>query len=71
MPPLDEPRPEGIIIAEELLQKCHQLLSELEQFRTFLAERKKEHIVDVRQFHNLVRSELKSLEKVFSSAISS
>lgn len=40
------------------------MLSELEEFRVFLSEQKKENIVDIRQFHNSVRSELKSLEKV-------
>lgn len=63
-PSSNEARSEGIIIAEELLHKCHQLLSELEQFRIFLTEQKKDHIVDIRQFYNSVRSELKSLEKV-------
>lgn len=57
-------RPKGIVIAEELLAQCHQLLSELEEFRLFLTERRKEQIVDIRQFHNSVRSELKSLERV-------
>ena len=59
-----EQRPEGIVIAEELLGQCYQLLSELEEFQTFLTERRKEQIVDIRQFHNSVRSELKSLERV-------
>lgn len=57
-------RPNGTAIAEELLGQCHQLLSELEEFRIFLTERRKEQIVDIRQFHNSVRSELKSLERV-------
>lgn len=57
-------RPKAIVIAEELLSQCHQLLSELEEFRIFLTERRKEQIVDIRQFHNSVRSELKSLERV-------
>lgn len=60
----EEQRPEGVVIAEDLLRQCHQLLSELEEFRTFLTARRKEQIVDIRQFHNSVRSELKSLERV-------
>lgn len=49
---------------EDLLRKCHALLNELEAFRTFLVQRKKEHTVEIRQFRNSVQSELKSLEKV-------
>lgn len=58
------PKGKGIVIAEDLLGQCHQLLSELEEFHAFLTQRRKEQIVDIRQFHNSVRSELKSLERV-------
>ena len=51
---------------ENLLAKCHTLLNELEEFRTFLAERNKEHTVELRQFRSSVLSELKSLEKVLA-----
>ena len=53
------------ITVDELLDKCHALLNELEQFRVFLVERKKEHTIEIRQFRNSVVSELKSLERVF------
>lgn len=51
-------------MVEDLLQKCHDLLNELEGFKTFLQEQKKENAVELRQFCNSVASELKSLEKV-------
>lgn len=54
---------EVTILADQLLQNCHQLLYELEEFQKFLAE-KKDSIVDIRTFHGSVCSELKSLEKV-------
>lgn len=57
-------RPKGVVVAEELLGQCHQLLSELEEFQNFLTERRKEQVVDIRQFQNSIRSELKSLERV-------
>lgn len=56
-------RSEATILTDQLLQNCHQLLYELEEFQKFLAE-KKDNIVDIRTFHSSVRSELKSLEKV-------
>ena len=55
---------DGAILVEDLLKRCHDLLNELAQFRTFLVESKKQIAVEIRQFHNSVRSELKSLEKV-------
>lgn len=54
----------AVATVEDLLARCHVLLNELEEFRTFLAERKKEHTVELRQFRSSVQSELKSLEKV-------
>ena len=56
---------DGTVLVQDLLQKCHSLLSELEQFRTFLAERQKEHSIEIRQFHGSVQSELRSLVKVY------
>lgn len=49
---------------EDLLHNCHALLNELEAFQTFLAQHRKEHTVEIRQFRNSVQSELKSLGKV-------
>lgn len=57
------PQSEATILADQLLQTCHQLLYELEEFQKFLAE-KKDNIVDIRTFHSSVRSELRSLERV-------
>ena len=57
------PQSEATLLADQLLQNCHQLLYELEEFQKFLAE-KKDSVVDIRTFHSSVRSELKSLEKV-------
>ena len=53
--------------AAGLLKRCRILLSELEAFRTFLTERRKEHAVEIRPFYSSILSELKSLEKVHSS----
>lgn len=52
------------VTVEGLLARCHALLGELEDFRRYLAEHKKEHAVELRQFRNSVTSELKSLERV-------
>lgn len=51
-------------LVEDLLKRCHDLLNELEGFKTFLQEQKKEHAVELRQFCNSVASELESLKKV-------
>lgn len=55
---------DGTLLVEDLLKRCHDLLSELDQFRTFLVESKKLNAVEIRQFHNSVLAELKSLERV-------
>ena len=55
---------DGALLVEDLLKRCHDLLNELDQFRAFLAESKKQNAVEIRQFHNSVLSELKSLERV-------
>ncbi len=63
----DELRPhvqKDTVRVEDLLHNCHALLNELEAFRTFLVQRRKEHTVEIRQFRNSVQAELKSLEKV-------
>jgi hypothetical protein len=55
---------DGTLLVEDLLKRCHDLLSELDQFRTFLVKSKKSNVVEIRQFHNSVLAELKSLERV-------
>ena len=55
---------DGTILVEDLIAKCHTLLNELEEFRSFITDRRQEHAVDIRQFHTPVISELKSLQKV-------
>lgn len=55
---------DNTVLVEDLLRRCHDLLNELEGFKTFLQEQKKENAVELRQFCNSVASELKSLEKV-------
>lgn len=47
-----------------LVQECHGLLSEIEQFERFLKERGRENVVELKPFQNAVRSELRSLENV-------
>ena len=49
---------------DDLLIQCHCLLKELELFQEFLVERKREHTVELRQFHSSIVSELKSLQRV-------
>ena len=47
-----------------LLSKCHILIEEIQQFRVYLAEHKKEKEVDIQRFYNTTLSEQKSIEKV-------
>lgn len=53
--------------AEDLLDVSRGLLHELEQFKTYLQERRKENTVELRTFRGNVRAELKSIERVFPS----
>ena len=55
---------DGALPVEDLLTRCHDLLNELDQFRTYVAENKKQKVVEIRPFQNSVSSELKSLERV-------
>jgi hypothetical protein len=50
--------------AADLLDQCHVLLDELEQFERYLVNHKKDRGVELRHFKNSVKSEQKSLEKV-------
>ncbi|KAI9875218.1 MAG: hypothetical protein M1830_008734 [Pleopsidium flavum] len=52
------------VLVEDLLRNCQGLLKELEDFRTFLVQQKKDRTVEIRQFKNSVQSELKSLAKL-------
>lgn len=59
------------LLAEYIFSNCKLNLdvlvlttSRLQEFKTFIEERNKEKIVDIRHFQSSVRSELKSLEKV-------
>ena len=63
---ITRPVPNDTVRVEDLLRNCHALLKELEAFRTFLVQCRKEATVEIRQFRNSVQSELKSLEKVRS-----
>lgn len=57
---------DGGRLAEDLLSKCHTLLRELEEFRSFVTEQKlvQEPAVEIRKFQTSVAIELKSLQKV-------
>ena len=62
---------EGTALANNLLKRCQRLLDELESFRCFIEEAKKngssshtENVVDIKQFHVPVLTEMKSLQKV-------
>ena len=58
---------EGASLAEDLLKRCHLLLSELEDFKSYLIKESKENAVELKPFRNSVISEIKSLEKVGSA----
>ena len=53
-------------LASDLVQRCHVLLDELEQFQRYLAEQKKSKEVELRHFKTNIKTELKSLQKVIS-----
>lgn len=57
---------EGHTLADNLLARCQKLLHELEEFRSFVNERKaeQEHAVDIRKFQTSVNNEYRSLQKV-------
>ena len=69
-------KPDAPVRVEDLLARCNTLLSELEEFKNFVAEAKEgsthalpsigvvEQAVDLRQFHAPIVAELKSLQKV-------
>ena len=67
----EEPAEAAAALAEHLLKKCHLLLYELEEFEKVLAGQRNEVAVEIKPFRNSVRSELKSLENVSMSWISS
>lgn len=48
----------------ELLQQCRLLLGELEEFQTYIVEKRINTAVEIRSFTGNVKSELKLLEKV-------
>ncbi|KAL8812927.1 MAG: hypothetical protein Q9200_000666 [Gallowayella weberi] len=58
---------EGVVLAEELVGRCKQLLGDLEAFQDYLAQHNRGHIVEVKPFRNSVAAELKSLEKLRSA----
>ena len=57
---------DGDRLAEDLLLRCHTLLRELEEFRSFVLgqELVQEPAVEIRKFRTSVATELKSLQKV-------
>ncbi len=68
----------AIELGKDLLSRCERLLTELEEFKNFIAEAKKgnnsddgalsnvEHVVETRQFSAAVVAEEKSLRKVMN-----
>ena len=52
------------LTVDDLLSKCHGLIEEIQQFRVYLAQYKKEKEVDIQRFYNTILSEQKSIEKV-------
>ncbi len=55
-------------LAKATLQRCRNLVDELEQFQIYLEQNKKEHKLELRSFRNNVKSEMKLLEKVRSTS---
>ena len=58
---------DGGRVAEDLLSKCHTLLRELEEFRSFVTEQKlvQEPAVEIRKLQTSVATERKILQKVY------
>lgn len=46
------------------MQRCNNLLKELENFRNYARDKKQESRVELRHFNSSVRTEAKSLAKV-------
>ncbi len=55
---------QGAILAENLVERCQELLNELEAFQKYLRECKQEQSVELKPFRNSIAAELKSLERV-------
>ena len=65
---------EGLILVEHLLQTCQGLLGELRAFSAYIEQAKHSgsssqarNAVDLKQFKDLVSTELESLQRVSSS----
>lgn len=52
------------VLATSLLQECSSLLDELNTLQSHLSSIQKPNIIELRQFKNVVQSELKSLDKL-------
>lgn len=66
----DESSVQGAIVAENLVERCHKLLNELEAFQKHLQECKQEQTVELKPFRSSIAAELKSLERVSDLYIS-
>ncbi|KAL8916441.1 MAG: hypothetical protein Q9208_008507 [Pyrenodesmia sp. 3 TL-2023] len=55
---------QGAVIAEDLVNRCHELLNELEAFQKYLQGCKQEEAVELKPFRNSIAAELKSLERL-------
>ncbi|KAF2762853.1 hypothetical protein EJ05DRAFT_481730 [Pseudovirgaria hyperparasitica] len=53
--------------AQDLLERCRNLLHELEQFASYLKEHKKDGLVEFRTFRNELKSEIRFLERLQKS----
>lgn len=54
----------------ELLEKASQLMTEVEEFRKYVASRKQTKLVEFRHFRGAVEAELKTLQKVCQAVYS-
>lgn len=52
--------------AQDLLQRCQTLLSELEDFKEYLKGKRQDHTVEIAHFRNTVKSEYRTLERLAS-----
>ncbi|KAM0160007.1 hypothetical protein ACHAPG_003186 [Botrytis cinerea] len=61
---LSDPEPNSERSVKDLLQKSQDLMTELEQFKALLKERRQDKTVELRHFSTNLQSEIKSLTKL-------
>ncbi|KAL8763700.1 MAG: hypothetical protein Q9184_000595 [Pyrenodesmia sp. 2 TL-2023] len=73
--PIDDQRDvssvQGAVVAEDLVNRCHELLNELEAFQKYLQGCKQDETVELKPFRNSVSAELKSLKRLRTANLES